>query len=104
MLPTQSHNRRYDWVITIHNLSLHDPIRKSGDYTEKEILERRKKRLIILGFILGIILLAFLVYILIKKIKIMFVQFRDGANDSKIVNVDDITIIDLHTDAVTCDV
>ena len=34
----------------------------------------------------------------------MFVQFRDGANDSKIVNVDDITIIDLHTDAVTCDV
>jgi len=34
----------------------------------------------------------------------MFVQFRDGANDSKIVNVNDITIIDLHTDAVTCDV
>ena len=34
----------------------------------------------------------------------MFVQFRDGSNDSKIVNVDDITIMDLHTDAVTCDV
>tara|TARA_R100001079_G_C4352131_1_gene111462 strand:+ start:262 stop:576 length:315 start_codon:yes stop_codon:yes gene_type:complete len=34
----------------------------------------------------------------------MFVQFRDGANDSKIVNVDDITIMDLHTNAETCDV
>ena len=34
----------------------------------------------------------------------MFVQFRDGSNDSKIVNVNDITIIDLHTNAQTCDV
>ena len=30
---------------------------------------KRKKRLIILGFIIGFILLAFLVYILIKKFK-----------------------------------
>tara|TARA_R100000458_G_scaffold41833_1_gene39593 strand:+ start:349 stop:663 length:315 start_codon:yes stop_codon:yes gene_type:complete len=34
----------------------------------------------------------------------MFIQFRDGDNDSKIVNVNDIKILDLHTNAQTCDV
>ena len=58
---TDSNNYAYDITKTL--------IGTSDDYTEKEILERRKKRLIILGFIIGIILLAFLVYILIKKFK-----------------------------------
>ena len=36
---------------------------------KKRFLKEERKRLIILGFIIGIILLAFLVYILIKKFK-----------------------------------
>lgn len=34
----------------------------------------------------------------------MMIQFRAADDDSKFVRVEDITLLDLHTDAQTCDV